>query len=61
MRSEDVVKEVATRLKKRKELDPDVVKSVIESLLLNDDPVRSVDVLDSQLYKIAMRRAEKKT
>ncbi len=60
MRSENVVKEVAARLKKRKDLDPDVVKSVIESLLLNDDPVGSVDALDSQLYKIAMRRAEKK-
>lgn len=60
MRSDDVLKDVAARLKKRKELDPDVVKNVIESLLLNDDPVGSVDALDTQLYKIAMRRAEKR-
>jgi hypothetical protein len=60
VRSDDVLKDVAARLKKRKELDPDVVKNVIESLLLNDDPVGSVDALDTQLYKIAMRRAEKR-
>lgn len=60
MSSDAVVKEIAAKLKKRKDLDPDVVKSVTEALLTTEDPVRSVDVLDSQLYKIVMRRAEKK-
>jgi hypothetical protein len=58
--SDEVVKEIAARLKKRKDLDPDVVTSVTEALLTTGDPVAAVDALDSQLYKVAMRRAEKK-
>lgn len=60
MSSDEVVKEIAAKLRKQKGLDPDVVKNVIEALLTTEDPVRSVETLDSQLYKIAMRRAEKK-
>lgn len=60
MSPDDVVKEVAGRLKKRKDLDPDVVKNVIDALLTTHDPVGSVDALDSKLLNIAMRRAEKK-
>lgn len=60
MSSDDVVKEVAGRLKKRKDLDPEVVQNVIDALLMTNDPVKFVDVLDGQLYTIAMRRAGKK-
>lgn len=60
MSSDAVVNEIAARLKKRKDLDPDVVKAVTEALLNAENPVAGVDALDTQLYKIAMRRAEKK-
>jgi hypothetical protein len=55
-----VVKEVAARVKTQKGLDPDVMKCVVDALLTNDDPIASVDALDSQLYAIAVRRAGKK-
>jgi hypothetical protein len=60
MSAEEVLKQVAARLRGDKTLDPGVVKSVIDSLVESSDPVGSVDALDSQLYTIAMRRAEKK-
>ena len=60
MSSDDVVKKVAAHLKISKDLDADIVKSVIDTLLKDSDPVRSVDALDTQLYTIAMRRAGKK-
>jgi len=60
MKSDDVVKEVAARVKTQKGLDPDVMKCVVDALLTNDDPIASVDALDSQLYAIAVRRAGKK-
>lgn len=60
MSSDAVVKEIAARLKKRKDLDSEVVKTVTEALLNSEDPIAGVETLDTQLYKIAMRRAEKK-
>ena len=60
MKSDDVVNEVAARLKKRKGLDPEVVKCVIDTLLASEDPVGAVDGLDTQLYTLAVRRAGKK-
>jgi hypothetical protein len=58
--ADDVVKEIANQLKGRKGLDPAVVNTVISALLDTDNPIGSVDALDSQLYTIAMRRTEKK-
>jgi hypothetical protein len=60
MNAQDVIAEVEARLKGRKDLDPDVVKSVVITLLKTADPVDGVDSLDTQLYKIAMRRTDKK-
>lgn len=60
MNADDVMNEIANRLKTRKSLDQTIVKSVIETLIASDDPVSAVDALDSQLYTIAMRRVEKK-
>lgn len=60
MKSDDVVKDVATRVKAQQGLDPDVVKCVVDALLTSEDPVASVEALDTQLYAIAVRRAVKK-
>ena len=60
MNSEDVLSQIAGRLRARKNLNSDVVKSVVETVLKATDALASVDTLDTQLYNIAMRRAEKK-
>ena len=60
MSAEDVITQVVVGLKRRHDLDPTVVKSVIDTLLTTGNAAGSVDALESQLYTIAMRRAEKK-
>jgi hypothetical protein len=60
MRSDEVVKEIAARVKALKGLDADVVKCVVDALLTTDDPMREVEALDSQLYTLAQRRTGKK-
>lgn len=57
MSAQEFLESIAADLKKRKELDDEVAKQVVEMLVLVDNPLEGANSLELALYKIAMRRA----
>jgi len=60
MNAEELLADIARKLRSRSDVDSEVTEQVVENLLLHDDPVDRVDRLELVLHTIGMRRAGSK-
>jgi len=57
MNADELLQDIAEKLRTSSDLDPEVIACVIDSLVLRADPMKAVETVEITLHTLAMRRA----